>query len=58
MAALVTVERVWPSHEISYVNGCIIVWNIAWHSHDVAVGSLVMLGLCEILHVNQYVVAL
>lgn len=54
MAALATLERVWPPHDISYVNICDIVLEMVWKSHHVVAGSLVILGLCDIFHVNHH----
>ena len=50
MAALATLERFWPSLDISYDNRCVIVWDMAWHSHHVAANILVV---WDILHVNH-----
>ena len=40
--ALATLERFFPSHDISYVKWCVMVWDIAWHSYDMAAKSLVV----------------
>ena len=50
MAALATLERVWPSHDISYVKGCVMVWDIAWHSYMAAD----ILVIWDILQVNHH----